>query len=59
MGYYGFGGPIEDHTCIPHYRPTVGVGEVGYNKMVDLFRLDKLGWFVKAIVVNLMHDKVP
>ena len=43
----------------PHYKPTVGVGEAGYNKMVDSFRLDKVGGFARVIVVSPMHDKLP
>ena len=55
----GFCGPKDSHTCIPHYKPTVGVGEAGYNKMVDSFRLDKVGGFARVIVVSPMHDKLP
>ena len=43
----GFCGPKENYTCIPHYKPIVGVGEVGYNKLVDSFRLNKVGGFAK------------
>ena len=59
-GYYGgFYGPKEDHICLPHYKHTVGVGEVGYIKMADSFRLDKVGGGVaRVIVVNPMHDKL-
>jgi hypothetical protein len=39
----GFCGPKENHICIPHYKPAVGVGDAGYNKMVESFRSDKVG----------------
>lgn len=55
----GFCGPKEDHTCILHYKPTIGVGEIGYNKMVGPFRLDKVRGFARVIVVNPKHDKLP
>ena len=55
----GFCGPKEDHICIPHYKPTVRVSDIGYNKMVDSFRLDKVGGFARVIVVNSLHEKLP
>ena len=55
----GFCGPKENHICISHYRPTVGIFVVGYNKMLDSFRLDKVGDFARVIVVNPLHEKLP
>ena len=55
----GFCGPKDNHSCVSNYKPTIGVGEVGYNKMVDSFRLDKVGGFARVIVVNPLHPKLP
>ena len=55
----GFCGPIESYNCITDYKPTVGVGEVGYNKMLGSFQLDKVGGFARVIVVNPLHEKMP
>lgn len=54
----GLCGPKEDHICIPHYKSTVGDGEVEYNKMANLFRFKKVGGFARVIVVNQMHPKL-
>jgi len=55
----GFCEPKENHTCITYYKPIVGVGEVGYTKMVESFRTDKIGGFARVIVVNPLHPKLP
>ena len=55
----GFCGPKENHVCIPHYKPIVGDSELGYNKMVESFKLDKVGGFARVIVVNPWHEKLP
>ena len=55
----GFCGPKDNHSCVSNYKPTIGVGEVGYNKMVDSFRLDKVGGFARVIFVNPLHPKLP
>ena len=54
-----FCGPIDNHKCITDYKPVVGESEVGYSKMVDSFRLDKVGGFARVIMVNPMHEKLP
>lgn len=33
----GFCGHQNDHRCISDYKPTVGIGEEGYNKVMDVF----------------------
>ena len=53
----GFCGPKKNHRCITDYKPSIGVGEVGYNQMVDSFRKDKVGGFARVIVVNPLLDK--
>jgi hypothetical protein len=55
----GFCGPKENHVCISDYKPLVGVGDEGYNKIVDTFRLDKIGAFARVIVVNPLHASLP
>ena len=55
----GFCGHTENHKCITDYKPTIGVSEVGYNKVIDSFRLDRVGGFARVIVVNPLHDKLP
>jgi hypothetical protein len=45
--------------CISDYKPLVGVGDEGYNKIVDTFRLDKMGVFARVIVVNPLHASLP
>ena len=55
----GFCGPRENHVCIPCYKPVVGVGDSGYNKMVDSFKSDKVGGFARVIMVNPLHEKLP
>jgi len=55
----GFCGPKADHVCIPLYKPSVGAGEGGYNKLVESFKLDKVGGFARVIVVNPLHEKLP
>ena len=53
----GFCGSTNNHKCITNYKPVVGVGDLGYNKMVDSFKLDKVGGFARVIVVNPLHEK--
>lgn len=55
----GLCGPQENHACITDYKPTVGLKEAGYNKLVNSFRMDKVGGFARVIVVNPLHEKIP
>lgn len=48
----GFCGAKESHTCIAHYKPKEGDGHDGYNKLMESFKLYKVGGFAKVIVVN-------
>jgi hypothetical protein len=34
----GFCGPKSNHSYIPDYKPVVGIGDEGYNMIVDSFR---------------------
>jgi hypothetical protein len=38
---------------------VVGVGDEGYNMIVDSFRSDKMDTFARVIVVNPLHVKLP
>jgi hypothetical protein len=55
----GFCGPKANHVCITTYKPVCGVGEDGYNKIVESFRDDQVGSFARVIIVNPLHDKLP
>ena len=55
----GFCGPKESHTCIADYKPKVGDGHEGYNKLMESFKLNKVGGFARVIVVNPLHEKLP
>ena len=55
----GFCRPKESHTCIPNYKPKVGDGHAGYNKLIESFKLDKVGGFARVIVIKSLHEKLP
>ena len=55
----GFCGPKDDHVCVTSFKPEVGSGEDGYNKILETFRCSQIGGFARVIVVNPLHDKLP
>ena len=55
----GFCGPIVNHTCIISYKPVVGCGNDGYNKILDCFKYDKIGGFARVVVVGPLHTGLP
>jgi hypothetical protein len=55
----GFCGPKSDHSCISDYKPVVGVGDEGYNMIVDSLRSDKMDTFAHVIVMNPLYVKLP
>jgi len=55
----GFCGAKVDHVCFTKFKPVVGDGEEGYNKVLDAFWTNKVGGFARVIVVNPLHDKLP
>ena len=55
----GFCGPKENHVCISSYKPVVGTGEEGYNRILECFRGDKVGGFARIIMVSPLHSKLP
>ena len=55
----GFCGPKDNHICVSNYKPIVGIGDDGYNKILDCFRFDKVGGFARVVMVSPLHDKLP
>jgi hypothetical protein len=55
----GFCGPKDNHMCVSDYKPNVGIGEDGYNKILNCFRSDKVGGFARVVMVSPLHDKLP
>ena len=47
-----------EHVCITTYKPKVGSGEDGYNRIVETFQCSQIGGFTRVIVVNLIHEKL-
>ena len=54
----GFCGPKENHLCISNYKPIVGNGETGYNKIVDCFCSDRVAGFARVLMVSPLHEKL-
>ena len=52
-------GPKSNHVCILSYKTICGVGEHGYNKIVESFRDDHVGSIVRVVIVNPLHNKLP
>jgi hypothetical protein len=44
---------------VSSYKVVVGDGELGYNKIVDAFRNDKIGGFARVVMVSPLHEKLP
>jgi hypothetical protein len=55
----GFCGLKSNHSYISDYKLVVGVGDEGYNMIVDSFRSDKMDTFARIVVVNPLHIKLP
>lgn len=55
----GFKGIKEGHCCMSAFKPVVGGKHSGYEKIVDAFQNFKVGSFVRVIMVNLLHKKLP
>ena len=55
----GFCGPKDDHVCVSNYKVVVGMGDAGYNNIVDGFRINRVGAFARIIMVNLLHSSLP
>lgn len=54
-----FYGPKGNYNYVSSYKVVVGDGELGYNKIVDAFRNDKIGGFVRVVMVSPLHEKLP
>jgi hypothetical protein len=48
-----------DHVCNTKFKSVVGVGEEGYNTIVDCFRNNKLERYAQVVIVNPLRDKLP
>jgi hypothetical protein len=55
----GFCGPKAVHKCEPQFKLVVGVGEQGYNNILDAFGTFTIVGFVRFIIVSPLHDKLP
>ena len=55
----GFYGPKDDYVCVTLFKPEVGSGKDGYNKILETFRYSQIGGFGRVIVVNPLLDKLP
>jgi len=55
----GFHEPKDDHIYIKSFKPNVGYGEDGYNKIVEAFQSSEIGGLASVIVVNPINEKWP
>jgi hypothetical protein len=52
----GFCGVKENHVCLSHFKPVLGIGDKGYASLVDAFRNNPMGGFNRVIMVNPLHE---
>jgi hypothetical protein len=57
--FEGFCGPKEDHISVSDYKVVVGMGDFGYDNIVDGFRTNRVGAFARIIMVNPLHYSLP
>ena len=55
----GFCGLQNDHVCVSNFKELVGVGEEGYNKIIDSFRTNRVGAFARVVMVNPLYRSLP
>ena len=55
----GFCGPRDDHICVSNHKVVVGMGDSGYDNIVDSFRTNRVGAFARIIMVNPLHSSLP
>ncbi len=55
----GFCGAKENHCCVTNFSPVIGIGEVGYNNVLEAFTNNKIASFAKVTIVNPLHEKLP
>jgi hypothetical protein len=58
-GLIGFCGVKENHCCVINFNRVIGIGEVGYNNVLEGFTNNKIVSFCKSHVVNPLHGKLP
>jgi hypothetical protein len=44
----GFCGAKENHCCVTNFSPVIGIGEVGYNNILEAFTNNKIVSFCKS-----------
>ena len=44
--------------CVSNYKPGLGIGNDGYNKILDWLHYDKMGGFARVVMVNPLHDNL-
>ena len=54
----GFCGPKYDHICVSNHKVVVGMGDSGYDNIVDSFRTNRVGAFARIIMVNPLHSSL-
>ncbi|KAL3683565.1 hypothetical protein R1sor_001587 [Riccia sorocarpa] len=55
----GFCGEKVEHVCKVGIEIEVGSGEAGYSKIVDSFEHNIQGSYVRVVIVNPLHVKLP
>jgi hypothetical protein len=55
----GFYGSKDGYICLSDFKPTMGNGKVGYERIMDAFKNNRMGGFARVIMVNPLHEKLP
>ena len=55
----GFCGTKTEHVCVTDYKLVVGIGDAGYDNIVDGFCSNHVGAFARIIMVNPLHLSLP
>ncbi|KAL2650585.1 hypothetical protein R1flu_018713 [Riccia fluitans] len=55
----GFCGDKDNHVCKMGLEVEVGSGESGYSKIVESFEQKIQGLYVRVVIVNPLHEKLP
>jgi hypothetical protein len=54
----GFCDAKENHYCVINFKHVIGIGEVGYNNVLEAFTNNKIVSFAIVMIVNLLHEKL-
>ncbi len=55
----GFSGAKKNHCCVTNFNPVIGIGEDGYNNVLEAFTNNKIASFARIMIVNLLDEKLP